>query len=118
MIGYTLDGRSKKLRGLGLAGQHVYWYRLGARLGDYMGSYNLGQCYYSGRGVRRNYRLAVFWWKNAAAAGYAKALTCLGAAYYNGQGVRRDSKQALKYYGLAAIGGDKIAKRMLVRLRW
>jgi uncharacterized protein len=116
-IGYMLDG-SSRYRLSGDAGRHAYWYRLGARLGDYMGAYNLGQCYEVGRGVPRNMRLGVYWWKRADAAGYPKALTCLAAAYYNGQGVKKNKKRALILYGRAGMAGDKVAKRMLKALKW
>jgi TPR repeat protein len=117
MIGYTLDG-SPKYELPGDAGRHTYWYRLGARLGDYMGAYNLGQCYDVGRGVPRDMKRAVFWWRRAAAAGFPKAMTCLAAAYYNGEGVRRNRRLALELYGQAAMGGDRVAKKMLSKLTW
>jgi TPR repeat protein len=116
-IGYALDGGSK-YRFPSDAGQQAYWYRLGARLGDYMGAYNLGQCYEVGRGLPRNMKLAVYWWKRAATAGYPKALTCLAAAYYNGQGVQKNRRRALTLYGRAGMAGDKVGKRMLRALKW
>jgi hypothetical protein len=117
MIGYTLDTKPKyQLRNKGKG--PAYWYRLGAKLGDYMGAYNLAQCYEVGRGVKRSMKLAAFWWRKAADAGYPEGLTCLAAAYYNGEGVRRNVQKSLLLYALAAKGGDKVAKRMLRQLDW
>lgn len=116
-IGFALDC-DYRYKSLNRGAEHVYWYRLGARLGDDIGAYNLGQCYEVGRGVKRDMRLAVFWWKKAAALGYPLAFTCLAAAYYNGTGVRRDRKASLRFYKKAAAKGDKVAQKMLVRLDW
>jgi TPR repeat protein len=117
MIGYALESYPRyKL--LLRRGEHIYWYRVGGRLGDHMAAYNLGQCYEVGRGVPQDPRTAVFWWKKAASCGYGKALTNLAAAYYNGTGVRRDLKAALRLYGQAATGGDRVARRMLKKLKW
>jgi len=117
MLGYALEShpRYKRLR---RRGEHIYWYRLAARLGDYMAAYNLGQCYEVGRGVPKDPRMAVSWWKKAASSDYPKAFTCLAAAYYNGNGVRRDVRAALRLYGQAALGGDRVARRMLNTLKW
>ena len=117
MIAYALASYPKyKL--LNRGGQHIYWYRLGAKLGDYMAAYHLGQCYEVGRGVPQNMKMAVHWWNVAAAYDYPLALTALGAAYYNGSGVRRDVKKALGLYGQAALSGDRVARRMLNKLDW
>jgi TPR repeat protein len=117
MIAWALESYPR-YKPLYRAGQHIYWYRVGARLGDYMAAYNLGQCYEVGRGVPQDMKMAVFWWKKAAAHGYSKAFTNLAAAYYNGTGVRRDLKAALRLYGQAALGGDRVARRMLNKLKW
>ena len=116
-LGYELKC-NHRYKSLNRGGQHIYWYRLGARLGDYIAAYNLGQCYCVGNGVPRNMRWAVFWWKKAAAVGYPLALTCLASAYYNGTGVKRDRKKALQLYGQASTGGDDVARKMLNQLNW
>jgi len=117
MIGYTLEAY-QRYKALNRNGQHVYWYRLGAKLGDSMGAYNLGQCYEVGRGVPRDMKAAVFWWRRAADLGCVKAMTNLAAAYYNGEGIRKSRKKALWFFGRASAAGDKLAKRMLNRLRF
>jgi TPR repeat protein len=117
MIGYALEAYPR-YKSLNRGGQHIYWYRLGAKLGDYMAAYNLGQCYEVGRGVSQNAKLAVFWWKRAATQGHPLAFANLGAAYYNGSGVRRNVKKALRLYGRGALSGDRVAQRMLNKLAW
>ena len=62
-IGYALDC-NPRYRSLNNGDAHIYWYRLGAKLGNHMGAYNLGQCYEAGDGVSRNMKLAVFWWRS------------------------------------------------------
>lgn len=55
----------------------VTWYKKGAECGDVYAQYNLGLCYLSGDGIRRNERIAINWFKKAAAQGYNKALNKL-----------------------------------------
>lgn len=117
MIGYALESfpTYKKLWRIG---RPVYWYKIGAMLGDYMGAYNLAQCCSVGRGTRKDMRAAVFWWRKAAVASYPNALTDLAAAYYNGDGTKKNISKALMLYGNASLGGDRIARRMLNSLNW
>jgi hypothetical protein len=117
MIGYSLESCSTYKR-LWRTGNPFYWYRLGARLGDYMGAYNLAQCYSVGRGTPLNKRLAVVWWRKAALAGHIRANTDLGAAYYNGDGIQKNHRKSLLLYGQASLGGDRLARRMLNELNW
>jgi hypothetical protein len=117
MLGYALESYPR-YKPQFRRGEHIYWYRIGAKLGDYMAAYNLGQCYEVGRGVPQDWRAAVFWWKRAAQCGYPRALTNLAAAHYNGTGVRRNLKTALRLYGQAAMGGDRVARKMLNKLKW
>jgi TPR repeat protein len=116
-IGYLLD-TVPRYRSFASKGDRVYWYRIGARLGDYMAQYNLGQCYETGDGVKRDMRKAVACWQKAAAAGYPPAFTNLAAAYYNGEGVKRNITNSLALYGQASVAGDKIATKMLKTLDW
>ena len=49
-LGYVIETHPRyKL--LKRRGEHIYCYRLAAKLGDYMGAYNLGQSYEIGNGV-------------------------------------------------------------------
>jgi TPR repeat protein len=81
--------------------------------GDAAAQYNLGVCYYNGRGVARNYAEAAKWYRKAAEQGNATAQYNLGNCYYNGQGVARNYAEAAKWFRKAAEQGDKRAQYKL-----
>ena len=78
--------------------------------------YNLGLCYYNGKGVTKNYTEAVKWYRKAAEQGDAYAQYNLGLCYKNGYGVPKDISQAVVWYRKAARQGDDGAQQALTRL--
>ena len=58
----------------------------------------LGDCYYFGNGVSKDYAEAVKWYRKAAEQGYADAQYKLGKCYYYGYGVSEDCTAATKVY--------------------
>lgn len=62
----------------------------------------LGEKYYNGRGVARDYAEAMKWYKQAAEAGNANATYNVGYLYFNGQGVAQDYGEAMKWFKRAA----------------
>jgi TPR repeat protein len=82
--------------------QRVYWYRKSAEQGYEKAQYNLGHCYYFGRGVTQDYKQAVFWYHKSADQGYEWAQYYLGICYANGEGVVRDLVMARKLWQQAA----------------
>ena len=83
----------------------VYWYRKSAELNYAKAQYNLGECYYYGKGVSKNYYEAVKWYRKATEQGHADAQNSLGYCYKNGRGVSKDLKEAVKWYRKAAEQG-------------
>jgi len=77
-----------------------------AEQGDVEAQYNLGNCYYDGDGVEKDYVQAVRWFIKAATQGYTKAQFDLSACYYNGEGVKRDYVQAVRWLTKAAEQGN------------
>ena len=65
----------------------------------------MGQHYYSGTGVERDFAEAVKWWRQAAEQGYAGAQYNLGVCYEKGEGVAQDSSEAVKWFRQAAEQG-------------
>lgn len=63
----------------------VKWYRLAAEQGHAWAQYVLGNAYYDGKGVKRDYVEAVKWWQMAAEQGdeFAKQLAeeCVSKKY-------------------------------------
>ena len=68
-----------------------------AERGDSRAQCDLGNAYYSGKGVKRDIAKAVEWWRKAAISGNAIAQFNLGIAYAAGKGVKRDMGEAFKW---------------------
>lgn len=62
----------------------VRWYTMAAEQGDADAQFNLGNAYYHGRGVRRDYRQAAYWWQRAADQGDSGAMHNLQTLYSSG----------------------------------
>ena len=80
-----------------------------ARAGDVMSQQQLGQVYYMGMDVTRDYAEGVRWLKMAAERGDAVAARLMGFAYRFGNGVVADEAQAVSWWRLAASKGDDVA---------
>lgn len=81
--------------------------------GDAAVQATLGDMYYRGEGVEKNYAEAVKWCRLAAAQGNASAQFRLGYMYYRGKGVAQNYAEAVKWYRLAAEQGDARAQSNL-----
>jgi len=88
-------------------------YQLATKKGNTLGTYNLGNMYANGKGVKRNYKEAVKLLKLAAEKGLPSAFYNLGAHYRQGQGVEQDYKTAIEFYWVAAKLGHVSAKQNL-----
>ena len=75
--------------------------------------FNLGNKYYSGRGVDQNYETAAYWYRLAADQGHTNAQRGLGVLYYNGQGVDQNYETTAYWWKLAADQGNADAQRGL-----
>src|SRR5690606_30830891 len=73
--------------------------------GDVLAQASLGQRYYRGDGVRRDYAEAARWTRRAAEAGEARAQSNLGFYYMKGEGVARDPSEAARWWRAAADQG-------------
>ncbi len=80
-----------------------------ARAGDVVSQQQLGQVYYMGMDVTRDYAEGVKWLRMAADRGDAIAARILGFAYRYGHGVTKDEAQAVSWWRVAAGKGDAIA---------
>ncbi len=81
-----------------------------AEFGDNTAQLLVGDAYYNGQDVERNYTEAAKWYRKAADAGLAKARVDLGNLYYSGQGVQQDYSEAAKWFRLAAEQGNPSAQ--------
>jgi len=72
-------------------------FRKAARHKIGIASSNVGECYYQGIGVEKNYEEALRWYKKALAQGDESAYYCIGRCYLDGKGVEKNYKTAMRY---------------------
>ena len=89
------------------------WYRKAANQKHELAQYEVGNCYYLGRGVERNYAEAVEWYKAAARQDNADAGFALAICYYYGNGIAQDTEQAFVWFRWAAKQGHKKAQEFI-----
>lgn len=76
-----------------------------ANAGSPEAQYQLGNVYYLGDGVRRDYAQAKFWFRKGAEQGDPNSQFMLGGLYHFGQGVQQDNAQAFAWVMEAAKQG-------------
>ena len=70
----------------------------------------IGDAYYYGHMVPRDYATATGWYRLAAGKGNPLAESTLGDIYYYGRGVPQDYVEAVKWWRLAAAQGIAVAQ--------
>ena len=95
--GCVSEGRKEYEEGVDLyeAEQYesaVQQFVMAADLGHARAQYELGACYFFGKGVEKDEKEAVKWYRRAAEQGDAAAQTNLGICYENGDGVPKNMK--------------------------
>jgi hypothetical protein len=95
-------------------------WRKAAEQGDAEAQNQLGECYYYGKGVKKDeteankwYHKAIEQYRKAAEQGDAKAQYNLGVCYYIGIGVEQNKVVAIKWLRKAADQGDEQARDAL-----
>ena len=76
--------------------------------------FNLGEKYYHGTGVEKNYETAAEWYQKAAETGHVKAMVALGNLYSQGLGVIKNNEETIKWYQKAADVGYSEAMKLLM----
>jgi TPR repeat protein len=84
-----------------------------AKAGNADAQHLLGLMYYMGRGVKRDYKLALEWHRKAALQGKADAQYVIGAMYYTGNAVPQDQQAAVQWFRRAAEQGHADAQHAL-----
>ena len=77
---------------------------------DAIEQYILGDKYFYGKGVARNWTLAIYWYRKSADQGNALAQCNLGYCYKYGEGVTQDSVEAVRWYRKSADQGHATAQ--------
>ena len=91
----------------------VKWFEESAIQGNIFAQSILGELYYAGYEVNKNYHEAVKWYEKAAIQGYYVAQYELGNMYYFGRGVNQDYNEAIKWYEKSALQGNVNAQNDL-----
>lgn len=84
-----------------------------ANQGDANAQFNLGFMYYTGDGVKQDYKEAIKWFTKSANQGNVNAQINLGAMYEEGIGVKKNYQEAIKWITRAANQGDTEAQTLL-----
>ena len=76
----------------------------------------MGDKYMNGRGVKRDYAIALEWYSGAAELSYPEAEYKLGEMYERGRGVQRNKNSAIAWYRRSREQGYREATEQLRRL--
>ena len=89
-----------------------------AEAGSAEAQFFMGEMYYEGQSVDRDYSIAIAWFTKAGKQGHARALGSLGYMANNGVGTSKDAEKALCLYIDAARRGYANAQWNLARYYW
>ncbi|CAO4840986.1 MAG: hypothetical protein CNLJKLNK_01048 [Holosporales bacterium] len=79
-----------------------------ANKGDVEAAYTLGDIYFYGKGIKKNYQRAFKYFSIAAGFNDSRSLNKLGLMYYYGNGVEKNDAKALNNFKKAAAFGSKM----------
>ncbi len=88
-----------------------------ADVGDARAQYELGERFYCGLGVPRDFAQAATWFRLAAQQGHPEAQCTLGMMCFLGRGVARDYAEAYQWLSLAAAAGNERAAQALTKAK-
>ena len=81
------------------------WYAMAAKQGHTTAQLELGNCFFRGKGVKKDYTRAAYWFSRAAKKGNAIAQNNLATCYYRGLGISASELKAQKWYRRSAEQG-------------
>ena len=91
----------------------VICYRMAAELDHPKANFNLGKCYFFGRGVEQDHTKAAELFLKAAELKDAEAQNWIAKSYSDGNGIEQDDEQAIHWFLEAAKQGDIESQRIL-----
>jgi TPR repeat protein len=86
--------------------QSLKYFKQAAESGSAVAQTNVGFFYDRGKGVKRDYKVAMQWYQMAASQGYPWAQDMIGRMYRDGHGVPKDYFQAAEFFKKAALQRD------------
>ena len=93
----------------------IEWYSNAAKLGDCYSMVDIGQMYFVGEYVEKNYEEAFKWFKKARELGSNRSNYYLGLCYAKGLGVLQNDLKAIEYFrifyydGYVGVGIEALA---------
>jgi TPR repeat protein len=78
-----------------------------AKHGDRIAQYILGEVYFQGKEVPKNYKKAFEWKAKAARQGDKDAQNSLGFYYFNGWGTKKDHVLAYMWWSLSIVNNEE-----------
>ena len=108
---YELGLQAEKAKDYDLAASY---YQCSSDEGEPAGINKLGECFYYGRGRKKNYQKAFDCFTKATDLGEAAAMYNLALCYETGNGVKeKNARMAIAYYQMAAdLGNQDAAKKL------
>jgi Sel1 repeat len=95
----------RKTEDYGDAAGAARWYLAAAEQGHAEAQGEVGVCFYTGKGVDRDFEQALRWYRKGAEQGDARAQCGLGACFYNGAWVAQDYAEGVSWFHKAAEQG-------------
>ena len=110
------QGELKKMGLTWLSASEMKSLRDKAEQGDAKAQCDLGELYYSGKAVAKDYDEAAKWFCKAAAQGHGYAAYSIGWMYAHGQGFSKNDSEAVDWYRIAARLGETNAQGELKKM--
>jgi len=102
--------------GFGQYSRAFEYYLADARKGDGNAQNAVGNLYYLGLGIDRDFDAANLWYRKAASSGHAAAQLNLGHLYKQGLGVTQDPVRAFGWYRISSMYGNPTAEYHLTQI--
>lgn len=111
-----LASNAREAMGFGQYSRAFEFYLVDAENGDGNAQNSVGNLYYLGLGIERDFDAANLWYRKAASGGHAAAQLNLGHMYKQGLGVVQDPVRAFGWYHMSNIYGNPTAEYHLTQI--
>lgn len=111
-----LASNAREAMGFGQYSRAFDFYLTDAENGDGNAQNSVGNLYYLGLGIERDFDAANLWYRKAAGGGHAAAQLNLGHLYKQGLGVVQDPVRAFGWYRMSNMYGNPTAEYHLTQI--
>ena len=85
------------------------WWKLAKEKNDAQAQCNVGTCYFTGNGVKKDFNHALTWFQKSAAQNNLEGIVRVADCQFHGYGIKQDAKAAVETYLKAAGKGQPYA---------